>query len=145
MTWDEIYERADGASCGEQTLKAKDEARWQTKNLMVDLGHPDPEQEEIPEDCIEEFCKKMNIKFDDSGNVISIQLPKHIREMVYRQKDDEYLREDIMNELGERKNLPEVSDEIISRMMQEYRHIADCNVAYNATIEMAVDRVLKGE
>lgn len=27
MTWNEIYEAADGAACGDDTLKAKDEAR----------------------------------------------------------------------------------------------------------------------
>ena len=28
MTWNEIYEAADGAACGDDTLKAKDALRW---------------------------------------------------------------------------------------------------------------------
>lgn len=145
MTWDEIYARADGAGFGEPPLDAKDEARWQTRNLMVDLGCPDPEQDEIPEESIGGFCKKMDIGFDGSGNIISIQFPAHIMEMVYRQKDDEYLRNDIMSELEERKDLPEVTGEMVARMMSCYRKIADCNVPYNASIEAAVDLILKGE
>lgn len=145
MTWNEIYERADGAACGEQTLKAKDEARWQTRNLMVDLGCPDPEQDEIPEESIEEYCQKMHIDFDDCGNIISIQLPDYIQELAYRHKDDDYLRKDIQNELENRKDLPEVTDEMIEQMMDKYRKIADCNVPYNVSIETAVDLVLKGE
>lgn len=145
MTWDEIYERADGAACGDSALKAKDEARGQVRNLMVDLGCPDPEQDEIPEESIEEYCWKMNIDFDDCGNIISIQLPDYIQELAYRCKDDDYLREDIQNELENRKDLPEVTDEMIEQMMDKYRKIADCNVPYNVSIETAVDLVLKGE
>lgn len=145
MTWDEIYERAEGAGCGELPLEAKDEARWQTRDLMVDLGYLDPEQEEIPEESIEEYCEKMQIEFDDCGNIISIQFPEYIMEMVYRQKDDEYLRNDIMNELEKRKDLPEVTGDIIDRMMLSYRKIADCNVPYNSSIEAAVDLILKGD
>lgn len=72
-------------------------------------------------------------------------MPDYIREMVYREKDDEYLREDILNELDERKDTSYVSEDMIQRMMQEYRHIADCNISHNSTIETAVDNILKGE
>lgn len=33
MTWNEIYEVADGAACGDDTLKAKDEARHQVRYM----------------------------------------------------------------------------------------------------------------
>lgn len=33
-TWDEIYERAEGAACGEPALRAKDEARWQVDGTL---------------------------------------------------------------------------------------------------------------
>lgn len=38
MTWNEIYEAADGAACGDDTLKAKDEARHQVRCLAMELG-----------------------------------------------------------------------------------------------------------
>ncbi len=145
MTWDEIYEKADGAACGEPALKAKDEARWQTRHLMMDLGCPDPENDEIPEVIIEDYCEKMHIGFDDCGNVISIQLPDYIQELAYRCKDNDYLWQDIMNALENRKDLPEVSEKMIVQMMWKYWKIADCNVPYNVSIETAVDLVLKGE
>ena len=145
MNWNEIFESAVGAGCGEPALKTKDEARDQTRTLMMELGHPDPDEEDCPEDCIEAFCEKLSISFDESGNIVSVGFPDHIREMIYREKDDEYLREDILNELEERKDFPDVSEDMIQRMMQEYRHIADCNIPYNSTIEAAVDSILKGE
>ena len=69
MTWDEIYERADGAGYGEPELEAKDEARHQVACVMRDLGFPDPDEDEIPEERIEEFCDKYNITFDENGNI----------------------------------------------------------------------------
>lgn len=144
MTWNEIYDRAYGAACGESTLKAKDEARYQMRNMMMDLGCHDPEDDEIPEETIEDYCEKFHIEFDDYGNITSIQLPDYIQELAYRCKYDDYLREDIQNELDNRKELPEVTDELIEQMMIKYRKIADCNIPYNVSIEMAVDLVLKG-
>lgn len=145
MTWDEIYERAIGADFLEPALKAKDEARWQVRELMVDLGCPDPEKDEIPEESIEDYCEKMQIEFDDWGNIISIRLPAYIQELAYRRKHDDYLRDDIQRELENRNDLPDVTEEMIKQMMVKYRKIADCNVPYNASIESAVDLVLKGE
>lgn len=53
MTWNEIYEAADGAACGDDTLKAKDEARHQVRCLAMELGSPDLDNAECPEDAVE--------------------------------------------------------------------------------------------
>ena len=34
-TWDDLYKRADGAACGEDTLKAKDTAREQITGITA--------------------------------------------------------------------------------------------------------------
>lgn len=144
LSWNEICNRADGKAHLSPELKAKDEARWRVGRLMVENGEPDPENDEIPEESIERYCDRFCIRFNESGNIAGYELPETIAEAVYRQRDDEYLKQDIMHELEERKDFPEVSEEMIYRMMQEYRHIADCNVPYNSSIETAVDNILKG-
>ena len=145
MNWNEIFENAVGPGCGEPVVEAKDEARRQVRNLMIAFGNPDPNDVDYSELYIEMFCEKLSVCFDESGNITSVRLPDYIKDMIYREKDDEYLRDDILNELEERKDFPDVSEDMIQRMMQEYRHIADCNISYNSTIEAAVDSILKGE
>lgn len=74
MTWDEIYEKAEGAACGEPALKAKDEARYQVVQFVTGIGCPDPEKDEIPEDTIERYCDAMAIQFDECGNITNIHI-----------------------------------------------------------------------
>ena len=70
FTWDDLYERADGAAFGDPELTAKDEARYQVREMMLDNVEEDPELEEIPEDFIGDYCIKLQIRFDDRGNII---------------------------------------------------------------------------
>lgn len=74
-SWDEIYERAEGAACGDCRLKAKDEARWQVGRLMVENEEPDPENDECPEESIEEYCYRHDIRFDEIGNIVGYEQP----------------------------------------------------------------------
>lgn len=69
-TWDEIYERAEGAACGEPALRAKDEARWQVRWYAINHGEDDLEESEIPEEDVEYYSDKFNIIFDEYGNII---------------------------------------------------------------------------
>lgn len=145
-SWNEIYERADGAACGEPTLKAKDEARFQVGKLMVRNGEKDPEKEEIPEESIEEYCDRYGIRFDDRGNIAGYELPEEIAEAVYRQRDAYYLKQDIIQAIADEaeetgKNI-EVDDATVELIIEEYRRRADCNSPYNATIEASLKSVL---
>lgn len=69
-TWDEIYERAEGAAYGEPALRAKDEARWQVRWYAIDHGEDDLEELKIPEYGVEDYVNKYNIMFDEYGNII---------------------------------------------------------------------------
>lgn len=149
MTWNEIYEAADGAACGDDTLKAKDEARHQVRCLAMELGSPDLDNADCPEDAVEDYCNAMKIQFDECGNIIGLKLPQWVEDLIYRRKDDEYLEQDILNAVHEimddDETACEISDEQMDMIMRKYEHDADCNVPYNVTIENAVRAVLKGE
>lgn len=69
MNWDELYKRAEGKGCGDDELRAKDEARWQVCEIARRMGI-DLEAEEIPEDAIEDFCNKHKIEFDIRGDIL---------------------------------------------------------------------------
>ena len=81
MTWNEIYKRAEYAGCGDPELKAKDTARWKVGILVDDLTGYDLEKDDIPEDTVEDICYRLNIKFDEEGNIVSITLPDWISEL----------------------------------------------------------------
>lgn len=76
-TWNEIYENAIDKACGSSELRAKDEARFQVRNLTIDLGAPPLDESEVPEDVVEDYCKSLNIKFDECGNIVSAKF--HLR------------------------------------------------------------------
>lgn len=146
-SWNEICDRADGSAHLSPELKAKDEARWQVGRLMVDNGESDPEHDETPEESIERYCERFCIRFDESGNIAGYELPEKIVETVYRQKDDYYLKQDVINAIAEmfsesREMSLTVSNEQIDDIMRIYRHDADCNIPYNSTIENAIKQVL---
>lgn len=146
MTWDEIYDRADGASCGESSLKAKDEARHQVRCLMMDLGASDLDNDECPEDTVENYCDAMNIQFDECGNITGLELPHWVEDIIYRRKDEAYLEEDL-NAMAQNIYGPdvEISDEKMWKMITMYRHDEDSNVAMNDTLEMTVRMILGKE
>lgn len=71
MTWDEIYERADDMPYGSDELRAKDHARWQTRNLVLDRTGYDIENAECPEDEVDHYVNLWDIKFNESGDIVS--------------------------------------------------------------------------
>lgn len=94
-TWNEIYENAIDKACGSSELRAKDEARFQVRNLTIDLGVPPLDESEVPEDVVEDYFKSLNIKFDECGNIVSLELPHWIEDIIYKRKDDAYLEKDL--------------------------------------------------
>lgn len=86
MTWDDIYERATGTVCGDPKLRAKDEARYEVKHLIMDLCCHDIEEDECPEDSIEDCCDQLDIQFDEFGTIVSLTLPDYLKliEIKYR-------------------------------------------------------------
>ena len=70
-TWDDLYRLAEDTGCGDPRLKAKDEAREQVREFAIDFcGERDLEEDEIPEDTVDYFCEKYDIRFDEDGNII---------------------------------------------------------------------------
>ena len=70
MTWNEIYEAADGKACGEWELKRKDTARYEVidfveKNFGINL-----EECEIVEEEIDYYVKKCGIVFNEEGKIV---------------------------------------------------------------------------
>ncbi len=84
FTWDDIYVAAEGTAFGSDELTAKDEARWQVRNLAMSLGAPDLDECECPEDQVESYCDALDIRFDVKGNVTKICLPKEITDIISR-------------------------------------------------------------
>lgn len=85
---------------------------------MLRCGEDDPDQQEIPEEVIEDFCERFYIRFDERGNIISS---------------------------AEGLFSAQLSDEQIDDILRKYRHDADCNVLHNSTIENSIREVLKIE
>lgn len=73
-TWGDLYDNAIGKTHLSSELKAKDEARYQTANLMAKIGLNDPEEAEIQEEAIEQFCNDIALRFDKNGNIRSALL-----------------------------------------------------------------------
>ena len=73
LTWDDICDLADGTAFGDPELKAKDSARAHVGDFAVSRGLPDPEDDEIPEETIEDLCKEYSIRFNDLGEIISFK------------------------------------------------------------------------
>lgn len=69
-TWNDLYKRADGAACGQDTLKAKDIARYQVRCFAMECGNEDLEKAECPEDEVNWYCNKYNILFNENGNIV---------------------------------------------------------------------------
>lgn len=71
-TWDDLYERAEGAACGDPNLRAKDNARFILREIIKETKGYDIEECEIPEEEIESFLKEESQQylFDENGNLI---------------------------------------------------------------------------
>lgn len=69
MTWDEIYERAEDCGYSSDELTAKDEARWQVRNLVLEKKNIDIEESECPEGEVDYYTSLWNIRFDENGNI----------------------------------------------------------------------------
>ncbi len=69
MTWDEIYERAEETGYGDPRLKAKDEARYQVGQLVLEKEGIDIEEAEVPEEEVDYYAGLWNIRFDENGNI----------------------------------------------------------------------------
>jgi hypothetical protein len=80
LTWDDICDLADGTAFGDPELKAKDSARAHVDDFAVSRGLPDPEDDEIPEETIEDLCKEYSIRFNDLGEIISFKESKNLKE-----------------------------------------------------------------
>lgn len=74
MIWDEIYKNADGMACGSDELDAKDEARYQVGQLVLDELGIDIEKSEIPEEKVDFYAEKWNIIFDKEGNIVNYEI-----------------------------------------------------------------------
>jgi hypothetical protein len=73
-TWDDVYDRADGKRYGDDELTAKDNARWNVRNLAINNGYPDLEETECPEDMVEFYCEEFDILFNEDGNIVEHSL-----------------------------------------------------------------------
>ena len=109
----------------------------------MELGSPDLDNADCPEDAVEDYCNAMKIQFDECGNIVGLELPHWVEDIIYRRKDDAYLEEDLNATAQELAggNI-EISDEQMQRMVATYRHDEDSNVAMNDTLENVVCRVL---
>ena len=83
------------------------------------------------------------MQFDESGNIVGLELPHWIEDIIYRRKDDAYLEEDLNATAQNLKGSDiEISEEHMQRMVAMYRHDEDSNVAMNDTLESVVCSVL---
>ena len=69
MTWDEIYERAEDCGYRSEELDAKDEARYQVQQLVLEKENVDIEEAECPEEEVDYYTGLWNIRFDENGNI----------------------------------------------------------------------------
>ena len=143
FTWDDLYERADGAACGEDVLDAKDNARYEIRRLVKALGGPDIEKEECPEDFVNDYCIKFDIQFDKQGHMKRIHFPCDIANIIYNTQQEEYRKQDIIDCAENMFGITDLSDEIIRQMLFHVKE--DANSTYNDTIEQAVRKVLEKE
>ena len=70
LTWDDIYIRADGKGFGSDELEAKDNARYEVQQFVIEKENYDLETAEIPEEEVDYYCDKYDIFFDGRGHII---------------------------------------------------------------------------
>lgn len=72
-SWDDLYKRADDHAFGSPELRAKDEARYQLRELILKQTGEDIEDSEIPEDAIDTYVDCNEVWFDENGNIIEAE------------------------------------------------------------------------
>lgn len=79
-TWDDLYERADGAGFGDTELTAKDEARAELTIIIEAVCGYNIDDCEIPEEEIDNFLENANKEFlfDEYG---------HLKKLISRSTD----------------------------------------------------------
>lgn len=69
-TWNGIVKRADNKPHLSPELRAKDEARFQINEYAKSMGEEDAEKYDCPEERIDEYALKYDLRFDDRGNIL---------------------------------------------------------------------------
>ena len=144
MTFDEIYNMAIDKGIMDQELKVKDTAYSCICGIIEEVGLGELlEKSECKEDSVISFCEETEAVFDEKGNLSSLKLPDWIESIIWRRKQDEYLKEDILT-IAENIGIS-VDNADMNKVIEKYHKIEDSNVPYNDTIEIAILSVLKEE
>lgn len=144
MTFDEIYNMAIDKGIMDPELKAKDAAYSCICGIIEEIGLGELlEKSECKEDSVIAFCEKTEAVFDERGNLVSLKLPDWIESIIWRRKQDEYLKEDILT-IAEGIGVS-VDSTDMQKVIEKYHKIEDSNVPYNDTVEIAILSVLKEE
>jgi hypothetical protein len=144
MTFDEIYNMAIDKGIMDQELKVKDAAYSCICGIIEDVGLDELlENSECKEDSVISFCEKTEALFDERGNLVSLKLPDWIENIIWRRRQDEYLKEDILT-IAEDIGVS-VDTAYMQKVIEKYHKIEDSNVPYNDTVEIAILSVLKEE
>ena len=144
MTFDEIYNMAIDKGIMDPELKVKDAAYGCICGIIEGLGLDELlEESDCKEDAVIAFCEKTEALFDERGNLTSLKLPDWIENIIWRRKQDEYLKEDILT-IAEGIGVS-VDSTDMQKVIEKYHKIEDSNVPYNDTVEIAILSVLKEE
>ena len=79
LSWEEIFNNAEGTTLGQTALKVKDQARAEVEDLMK-KDDIDVDSLESVEDEIEKYVADHNIKFDNNGSIITEAVSKDVVE-----------------------------------------------------------------
>lgn len=79
LSWEEIFNNAEGTTLGQTALKVKDQARAEVEDLMKKDGI-DVDSLASVEDEIEKYVADHNIKFDNNGSIITEAVSKDVVE-----------------------------------------------------------------
>ena len=144
MTFDEIYNMAIDKSIMDPELKVKDAAYGCICGIIEEIGLDELlEESDCKEDSVIAFCEKTEAVFDERGNLTCLKLPDWIENIIWRRKQDEYLKEDILT-IAEGIGVS-VDSTDTQKVIDKYHKIEDSNVSYNDTVEIAILSVLKEE
>lgn len=144
MTFDEIYNMAIDKGIMDQELKVKDAEYSCICGIIEEIGLDELLGEsDCKEDSVIAFCEKTEAVFDEQGNLTSLKLPDWIENIIWRRRQDEYLKEDILT-IAEGIGIS-VDSADMQKVIEKYHKIEDSNVPYNDTVEIAILSVLKEE
>ena len=144
MTFDEIYNMAIDKGIMDQELKVKDTAYSVICGIIEEIGLDELLGEsDCKEDSVIAFCEKTEAVFDERGNLVSLKLPDWIENIIWRRKQDEYLKDDILTNAENIGVSVDTAD--MQKVIEKYHKIEDSNVPYNDTVEIAILSVLKEE